>query len=70
MHEEKDIIETFRRIDRGEISNAVFSHANVVMLTKNAYAALLDTTYPDVTDRNEPDIPSYETEGPYTCDEF
>lgn len=26
--------------------------------------------FPDVTDKNEPDIPSYETEGPYTWDEF
>ena len=37
IHTDKAILETFKRVDEGKVDNAMFSHANVVMLSKEYY---------------------------------
>jgi len=42
MHTADSIIEEFNRVDSGQVTNVHFSHANVVMCSKEHYAALMD----------------------------
>lgn len=41
------VYKTFQDIDRGEYTNAHFSNANVVMVSKEHYAALVDAAITD-----------------------
>lgn len=41
-HSKEDILKAFEDVNLGKVTNYSFSHANVVMLTKEYFAALLD----------------------------